>query len=111
MLTVTDTYPQTVFIAPLRNKKWFLSLGFDEKRVFEMDWWDEKSIEVPGHDPITIACTPCQHFSGRTPTDRNHTLWSSWVVQQPAKGDQPAASVFFGGDTGAFALRLCLRVV
>jgi N-acyl-phosphatidylethanolamine-hydrolysing phospholipase D len=50
--------------------------------VKEMDWWDEDIWKHPKDDKktLTIACTPCQHFSGRGLFDRNHTLWSSWLI-------------------------------
>ena len=47
-----------------------------------MDWWDEHVWKHPTdkEKSLTIACTPCQHFSGRDLFDRNHTLWSSWTI-------------------------------
>ncbi|KAJ3295589.1 hypothetical protein HK104_002493 [Borealophlyctis nickersoniae] len=92
--------PHTWFFVPLGNKAWFTSIGIDN--VFECDWWDEYefTVEKGGKEVkatigrTRIACTPCQHFTGRSLTDRNQTLWSSWVV----KGNN--TSFFFGGDTG-----------
>ena len=37
---------------------------------------------------------PCIHFSGRTPFDRNATLWASWAIASRTR------KVFFAGDTG-----------
>ncbi|MBW2177846.1 MAG: hydrolase, partial [Deltaproteobacteria bacterium] len=45
---------------------------------------------------LTIVATPAQHFSGRGLTDRNKTLWSSWVVMTPLH------RLFFSGDSGYF---------
>lgn len=45
---------------------------------------------------MTLTAAPAQHFSGRTPWDRNRTLWASWVIQS---GDQ---RIFYSGDTGYF---------
>jgi len=47
-----------------------------------MDWWDERLWKDPKNEKksLTIACTPCQHFSGRGLFDRNQTLWSSWSI-------------------------------
>ena len=42
----------------------------------------------------TVTAAPAQHFSGRGVSDRNPTLWSSFVV----RGARHA--VFFSGDTG-----------
>jgi len=43
---------------------------------------------------LQVVCTPCQHFSGRTPNDTNHTLWASWCILSQSK------RFWFGGDTG-----------
>lgn len=64
-------------------------MGVAAERVHELDW--NESREVRG---LRFTATPCQHFSGRGVTDRNTTLWSSWVIQ----GDRH--KVFFSGDTG-----------
>lgn len=66
-------------------------LGFDPKRITELDWWEEHTL--PG-GALSFTATPAQHFSGRGLTDRNSTLWSSWVVSTKNR------RVFFSGDTG-----------
>lgn len=43
---------------------------------------------------IRVVCTPCQHWSARTPFDKNTTLWSSWAVVGAQR------RFWFGGDTG-----------
>src|SRR5262249_35448233 len=43
------------------------------------------------------TATPSRHFSGRSPFDRNRTLWSSWVIATERR------RVFFSGDTGLMA--------
>ncbi|MEJ7666742.1 MAG: MBL fold metallo-hydrolase [Hymenobacter sp.] len=43
---------------------------------------------------LTLRCTPSRHFSGRGLTNRNSTLWCSWVVQDAGK------RVFYTGDGG-----------
>ncbi len=80
--------PDTHFFVPLGNKKWFLDLGISN--VIEADWWDEYTIANEKQE-FKIGCTPCQHFSGRSLTDRNKTLWSSWVLLANKK------RFFFGG--------------
>ncbi len=56
----------------------------------ELDWWDEREVAAG----IKVTSVPVQHFSGRSLTDRNFTLWTGYVV------DGPAGRVYFGGDTG-----------
>lgn len=64
-------------------------LGIPAERIFELDWYESK--EIIG---VRLTATPAQHFSGRGVGDRNHTLWSSWVIQTNHR------KVFFSGDTG-----------
>ncbi|MBD2843865.1 MBL fold metallo-hydrolase [Paenibacillus sp. IB182496] len=63
--------------------------GVAEARITELDWWQEADA-----DGLRLACTPAQHFSGRSLTDRGRTLWCSWVI---AGAEQ---RLFFSGDSG-----------
>lgn len=65
--------------------------GVPPDRITELDWWE--SATLPHHD-FRIHAAPSQHFSGRAAADRNHTLWSSLVLEGPRH------RVFFSGDTG-----------
>jgi L-ascorbate metabolism protein UlaG (beta-lactamase superfamily) len=65
--------------------------GIPPRLITELDWWE--SHQIPGTQ-ITLTATPAQHFSGRGLTDRNRTLWSSWVIAGPAN------RIFFSADTG-----------
>jgi len=79
------------FIVPLgvgAHLEWW---GVTADRITELDWWE--TAEVRGAGP-RITATPAQHFSGRGPMARNHTLWASYVIEG-AEG-----RVFFGGDSG-----------
>lgn len=64
-------------------------LGISHERIHELDWYE--SAEVGG---VRFTATPAQHFSGRGATDRNRSLWASWVVEAGR------SRVFFSGDTG-----------
>jgi L-ascorbate metabolism protein UlaG (beta-lactamase superfamily) len=57
--------------------------------VQELDWW--QSTRWRGR---TIHCVQAQHFSARTPFDRNRTLWCGWVVEAER------GNLYFAGDTG-----------
>jgi L-ascorbate metabolism protein UlaG (beta-lactamase superfamily) len=63
--------------------------GVDPAVIRELDW--HESTEVAG---LRFTATPSQHFSGRSLTGNNRTLWASWVVQSERR------KVFFSGDTG-----------
>jgi len=57
----------------------------------ELDWWAEIVF-----NKLRLICAPAQHFSGRTPFDRNRTLWAGWTIIGQKR------SVYFGGDSGYF---------
>jgi L-ascorbate metabolism protein UlaG (beta-lactamase superfamily) len=61
------------------------------ERIQEFGWWDSGA-----HAGVQLTAAPSQHFSGRSLTDRNSTLWASWVIQS---GDQ---RIFYSGDSGYF---------
>lgn len=74
-------------IVPLGLGDYLSRRGLD--RVRELDWWQTTEI-----GPFAITCVPAQHFSARTPWDRNRTLWCGYVVRD---GD---TTVYFAGDSG-----------
>jgi len=75
-----------VVITPLGNGALVRSSGI--RRVEELDWWQESKTSV-----LPITLTPAQHFSARSPLDRNRALWGGFVLM--AGG----AQIFFAGDT------------
>lgn len=77
------------FYVPLGVGAHLISWGVAEEKVHELNWWDEVK-----HDDFTFVCAPARHFSGRGLFDRDHTLWSSWVIQSPN------LKLFFSGDSG-----------
>ena len=78
------------FFAPLGNQKWFKSIGIPNDDALEMDWWDERDLAVTlpvregdgggerGVAHVRLTCTPCQHFTGRTPFDVSALPRCSW---------------------------------
>ena len=80
------------WLAPLGVGSWLERHG--AKVVHELDWWERIGI-----DSLEITATPAQHFSGRSLTGRNSTLWTGWSIRAGSDGDAP--SVFVAGDTGA----------
>jgi L-ascorbate metabolism protein UlaG (beta-lactamase superfamily) len=77
------------FYVPLGIGAHLRAWGVPRTRITEMNWGDR--VTLPG---LVLHCTPSRHFSGRGLTNRNSTLWCSWVVQAPAK------RVFYTGDGG-----------
>jgi len=75
-------------IVPLGNLK--LVQGAGIPTVDELDWW--QSVRVS--PDVTITLVPAQHFSMRTLSDRNQTLWGGFVISGYS------GNVFYSGDTG-----------
>jgi N-acyl-phosphatidylethanolamine-hydrolysing phospholipase D len=76
-----------LYLTPLGLKRWLNALGIEQ--AVELDWWQRHV-----HAGVEFHCTPAQHWSGRSLTDRNKTLWCAWAV---LGGD---FHWFFTGDTG-----------
>jgi L-ascorbate metabolism protein UlaG (beta-lactamase superfamily) len=81
----------TRFIVPLGVGRRLASWGIQPSRITELDWWER--TEVKG---IQIVCTPARHASGRTPFDKDRTLWSGFAFLGTSR------RVYFSGDTGLF---------
>ncbi|CAN5834208.1 MBL fold metallo-hydrolase [soil metagenome] len=79
------------YFVPLGVKARLVEMGVPAERVQEFDWW-----QAGTHAGVQLTATPAQHFSGRGLTDRNRTLWASWVIQS---GEQ---RIFYSGDSGYF---------
>ena len=75
------------FFVPLGLKDWFARRGIQD--VVELDWWDNLSYKG-----VELHFVPVQHWSKRTLTDENQTLWGGWVIRHPE------LSFFFAGDAG-----------
>jgi N-acyl-phosphatidylethanolamine-hydrolysing phospholipase D len=81
------------YFVPLGVGRWLSDRGIDPARVTEMDWWEAESVDLP-QTQLQVIATPSQHFSGRSLTDRNRTLWAAWAIRWDD------FSLWFGGDTG-----------
>jgi L-ascorbate metabolism protein UlaG (beta-lactamase superfamily) len=86
-LRAIDSRWHPLVVTPIGNGRLLKSLGI--RRVEELDWWQDASTS-----PVPVTVTPAQHFSARTPFDRNRALWGSFVV---TSGNR---RIFFAGDSG-----------
>jgi L-ascorbate metabolism protein UlaG (beta-lactamase superfamily) len=75
-----------IVVTPMGNGALVRSAGI--RRVEELDWWQEARTS-----PLPVTITPAQHFSARSPFDRNRALWGGFLVM--AGGPR----LFFAGDT------------
>jgi len=80
-----------LFVTPLGVGDRLIKWGVGAAKVRQLDWWE--TIDVRG---VTLVATPAQHFSGRTLSDSNSTLWASWVIRHKD------LNIYFSGDTGYF---------
>jgi L-ascorbate metabolism protein UlaG (beta-lactamase superfamily) len=78
---------QAVVVTPIGNRAIVASTGV--RRIVELDWWEETT-----EAPMPIAVGPAQHFSARTPFDRNRALWGSFAIRAAGR------LIFFAGDSG-----------
>jgi len=79
------------FVTPLGVGQRLVDWGVPEDKVSQFDWWQGTTIAG-----LQLTATPAQHFSGRSLSDRDSTLWASWVLVDDD------LRVFFSGDTGYF---------
>lgn len=79
---------QPLVVTPLGNGPLIRSAGI--RRVEELDWWQTASLP-----PVAVTLTPAQHFSARSPFDRNRRLWGGFVVETGS-----ARRIFFAADSG-----------
>ncbi|NAS11501.1 MBL fold metallo-hydrolase [Poritiphilus flavus] len=78
-----------VFYVPLGVGVHLEAWDVPKTSIVELDWWQEVTFK-----DLQFACTPAQHFSGRKFSNRQSTLWSSWVIKSSTE------SIFFSGDSG-----------
>jgi L-ascorbate metabolism protein UlaG (beta-lactamase superfamily) len=78
------------YLVPSRLSGWFRSLGC--QKVHECAWWDE--LELLG---LHFDFVPSYHWSGRTLSDTNKTLWGGWILSD---GSQ---KFYFAGDSAYFS--------
>ena len=88
----------TIMALKDRTKAYLVPLGMGahlraweipEAQITELDWWQSVAI-----NDITYTATPARHFSGRSPSTRNKSLWCGYVIQTAQH------RIFFGGDSG-----------
>jgi L-ascorbate metabolism protein UlaG (beta-lactamase superfamily) len=83
----------TPLLVPANLAWWFRRRGFGD--VTDLDWWESREIVPDGGDPVRFDFVPAHHWSRRTLTDTNKSLWGGWMITA-ADG----TSIYFAGDTG-----------
>ena len=75
-------------MVPLKLGKYFNRNGYSD--VNEMDWYEEITI----NDKMKITFLPAVHWSKRSLTDTNKTLWGNFLIEYDGK------KILFACDTG-----------
>ena len=87
--TLARLRPELRWITSLGVGAELRSFGVMADRITELDWTE--SVSVAG---LTITSVPARHFSGRSLSNRNETLWASFVLTGPKH------KVYYGADSG-----------
>ena len=74
-------------VTPPGNARLLRAAGFN--RIEELDWWQTSRAA-----PLPVTVTPAQHFSARTPLDRNRALWGGFLLEVPGR------RIYHAGDSG-----------
>ena len=81
-------FKEAKVMVPLKLGKYFTKNKFND--VNEMDWYEEIKV----NKDLKITLLPAVHWSKRTLTDSNKTLWGSFLIEYKGK------KIFFACDTG-----------
>tara|TARA_Y100000748_G_scaffold267551_1_gene238581 strand:+ start:371 stop:1369 length:999 start_codon:yes stop_codon:yes gene_type:complete len=81
-------YKNSKVLLPLKLGKYFSRNGY--KDVNEMDWYDE--IQV--NEKLKVTFLPAVHWSKRSLTDTNKSLWGNFLIEYDGK------KILFACDTG-----------
>ena len=81
-------YKKAKVMLPLKLGKYFTRNGY--KDVNEMDWYDEIKV----NEKLKITFLPAVHWSKRSLTDTNKTLWGNFLIEYDDK------KILFACDTG-----------
>lgn len=86
-LTRLDKEHHPRFVSALGNRALLQNHGITD--AIELDWWDKTDLSDQG----SVTCVPAQHFSGRSLSDIDCTLWCGFVIQATT------GNIYFAGDT------------
>ncbi len=91
--TLARIWPEVRWVCPVVVGVLLERFGVRRERVTELDW--TQSIRIAGQDSeLELTAVPSRHFSGRSLSNRFHTLWASYVLAGPQH------RVYYGADSG-----------
>ena len=80
-----------LYVVPKDNGELLRRAGLD--RVVELDWWE--SHDVGG---LRVTLVPAQHWSMRSPFDKNRRLWGGFVYESAEGTSYHAGDTAFAGE-------------
>lgn len=78
-----------LFLVPSEVGRYLRAEGLDN--VVERGWWEHHDV-----GDVRFTLVPQQHWSMRTPLDRDTALWGGWVMRSSE------GTAYHAGDTGYF---------
>ena len=81
-------FKDTKVLTPLNLGKYFTKNRFND--VNEMDWYEEIKV----NEDLKVTLLPAVHWSKRSLTDMNKTLWGNFLIEYKGK------KILFACDTG-----------
>lgn len=91
-LKVLSRQKNIKFLVPFGDKAWFDKRSIGNAQQFL--WWDSYMLKSPEKDCIVkFTFLPAVHWTQRWITDKNCSLWGSWMIECNDK------TIYFGGDT------------
>lgn len=89
-IDISHKYGRNVhWFVPKNSANFFSGLGINREDIHEMVWWEELALKS-----TTIVFTPTNHYSRRSMSDENRSLWGSYAVL-----GKHGNKFWFGGDT------------
>ena len=83
--------PEALYIVPKDNADILHAAGLP--RVVELGWWESHRV-----GDVRITLVPSQHWSMRTPWDKNKRLWGGFVYEGPEGTAYHAGDTAFSAD-------------
>lgn len=80
----------STILIPNGVKHWFDINGF--KNVVEKKWWEEEKFNFDGIN-LTFTFLPALHWSGRSITKINKSIYGSWMISSDRQ------NIYFAGDS------------
>lgn len=86
--TLRDLGHRVPLVVPEGHASWLKRAGF--AHVTEVPWHTSHTL-APG---VTVTATPAQHFTARSPWNRNRGHWCGWMLEGAS------CSLWHAGDSG-----------